>query len=180
MEKQQSIDEIVNESNQILRSALAVSYETEGIAADTLGELVDQGGRLKNLHGKLDNIEKNQYQAKRYLNVISSIGGYIKNSLSKPVTSPNMLKNTEQTIAILPNKTIDMQHTKQAKQTTKVQNETDELLDELALSLARLKEMGINMSTEIDEHNKVLDGLNERVDKTNYHMEKLNDKIVRI
>ncbi|XWV24959.1 synaptosomal-associated protein [Tupanvirus deep ocean] len=180
MEKQQLADETVNESNRILRNALSVSYETEGIAADTLGELADQGDRLKNLHGKLDNIDKNQYQANRYLNVISSIGGYIRNSFSKPAPSPTATKYVVQDTNTSSNKIQNIQFNKQIKQTTKIQNETDELLDELSLSLGRLKEMGNHMSTEINNHNKILEDLNERVDKTNHGMKKLNDKIVRI
>jgi hypothetical protein len=177
MQKQQLIDQIIQQNNQIIKNALSTSYQTEEIATDTFGELSNQGIQLKNLQDGLDNIGENQHNANNHLNIISSISGYIKNKFGKTSLVP--IKNKTRVDPIKNKITVDREISTNTINNKKTQSksETNKLLDELSVSLLRLKEMGNNVSIELQNQSKTLDDLNEHVDETNNNMKKLNDRI---
>ena len=179
MEKTISKQEQTKRSEELLKTALSVSEETNAVGAEILNNLAIQGEQLGKLHGKLDNIDNNQVQANKYLNVISSVGGYISNLFAKdnkPIRSLHAINlRLGDKVSDIPNKPMQNKTIQQTKS-----NENNELLDQLSNSIGRLKEMGTHINTELDSQNETIDQLDQHVDHTTNRMRKLNYKIIKL
>ena len=175
--------EITKDTNNSIRNAISVSYETEQIGATSLNELVKQKEQLNNLHNKLDNIERNQHKANKMVNVIFSIGEYFTNLFTK---EPTISKTNSTNTLHLPKTTKINPESKSSIQNTTLlmenipKSESDELLDQLAISVSKLKNTSYDMNNEIDEQKNTIDSLTIRTDNVNTNLKKINIKIAKI
>jgi len=173
--------------NKYLQSILAIAHESEQITGETLGDLENQGDKLRKLHQNLDNINQNQEKANQNLNVISGISGYVTNYF---FTKPKEISESFGSIfkPALPTPKNNNHITSMAKNFNQIEKETenetddeiDKLLDELANSVDRIKQSGLGINNELHLQQDTISQLSLHTDKTTTKMSKLNNRISRI
>ena len=95
MAQHKTTDEILQESNDSLKKASALTAASKELAADTLSERCAQGELMENVDTTLYNIDNAQCKANTQLNSMIGFWGYIANLIYKiPVIGPIIARNT--------------------------------------------------------------------------------------
>ncbi len=192
-----SLEDIQDESTHLVGLSLASTQRSvkmiedmTSIGTSTNSKLRDQGDKLITVDATVININTDFDTGKRDVRVISGLGGYIRNFLSKKksrqprhaivdveshVIPPSMPKSQSITRKmILAKEFSDLGFETEAQML-----ETEDNLDIIDDGVRVLKEISLEMGNEIDRHNKHLGSLNNDVHRTDVRTRVMSDKVRR-
>jgi len=187
-------EDINKQSKESAQRALQKIKETEELAIATTDKLKQQGEQLKRTADGNDMVEDNLNLAERELKTIGSLFGQIENAIFKHKHKPSNT-NAEVDAQLAKEAKEKEKHSKKEKgkkgtehphdhNTTTSSNtpkeiqilskeaqqdykETEDTLDEIGKAATNLKSIAQGMGSEIDEQNKRLDIINEKIEKNN-------------
>ncbi|KNC51527.1 uncharacterized protein AMSG_07424 [Thecamonas trahens ATCC 50062] len=142
--------------------------ESLDIGAETLAELHAQRAVLARAARNLDRIDEHTHESRRLLNTIGSWFGGIKNMFvrrRKPLARPDRppLATIDPIASPAGSTRAAAGSSHQAPLGTSAGTADDDL-DSLAASIAGMKAMALEMNTELDDQNKLLDDIAYGVD----------------
>ena len=193
MQEKRDLDEILEESNNMLKRAMTLTFQSEEMATQTLNDLTAQAEKLEMMNETLNLMDANQEKAKQY---ISSLSGFWRNLLyflrNFSMRNFRIIGRVRQLFAYqykpfliqdFPSEQVSVGISDDRKtvpilelseSSTKEQREqhhdNEELLEKLCGSLDRLSLMAKQMSNELDNQNKYLADINNHADVTNQNM----------
>ena len=200
--KKQEIEERTLASTN---NSLGLLYESEKVGVATGQELQRQKEQLLRTEGRLDEINSTLKTSERHLNGIKSVFGGIKNYLfaknsTNPSPSPSsgapIQTNEERkknhhfmnddgldTMREENHPALRSRGLVENQQSQSVDEVLDKNLDEMAMGLSRLKGLALDLNAELDEHDDILNRLDDKsaqagikVTKQNKDMSKLLKK----
>ena len=199
--KKQEIEERTLASTN---NSLGLLYESEKVGVATGQELQRQKEQLLRTEGRLDEINSTLKTSERHLNGIKSVFGGIKNYLfAKNSTNPSpssvsgapIQSNEERkknhhfmnddldTMREENHPALRSRGLVENQQSQSVDEVLDKNLDEMAMGLSRLKGLALDLNAELDEHDDILNRLDDKsaqagikVTKQNKDMSKLLKK----
>lgn len=169
------------------RRALTAIYESESSGFNTVEELSRQGEKLDNVEGKLDGMNSTLTQTQRNLNNIKSIFGGIKNwwgggkpaDPKKRPTSSQSAKGdikTEKEPEKVQKDTRNHPHAAANKAKERIaqrhyddpyERELNDNLGEMQTGVGRLRQLALDLGSEMDRQNKQIDRLQHKTDIVN-------------
>ena len=191
--------------------SLGLLYESEKVGVATGEELQRQKEQLLRTEGRLDEINSTLKTSEKHLNGIKSVFGGIKNYLfakssglpsgntaANPVEAKIPPSNSDVSIKRSSNFSTDDRLDQireenhpalrsrglvENQQTSSVDEVLDRNLDEMAMGLSRLKGLALDLNSELDDHDEILNRLDDKsahagikVTKQNKDMSKLLKK----
>merc|ERR1712071_737238 len=174
--------------------AMRVLAETEQIGADTAVELSRQGEVLTRAEVKVDNINENLNTAEHHIRTIKSWWGGFTNKYRKQPLTKTPVERVEGT----PENTSESAHAAVSQQINQVsssspkmssqpkpasgqmhqydlyENQIDTNLDQMSAGLGRLKNMGLNLNTELETQDKQIGRLNKKMAKVDKRTSNVN------
>lgn len=191
--------------------SLGLLYESEKVGVATGEELQRQKEQLLRTEGRLDEINNTLKTSERHLNGIKSVFGGIKNYLfakssglpnnsgsgggSKvPRSASDLSQNSNYSAAVREDRLDSLREENHPALRTRglvekqnaagsVNEVLDKNLDEMAMGLSRLKGLALDLNAELDEHDDILNRLDDKsahagikVTKQNKDMSKLLKK----
>ena len=190
MQKRREIEERTLDSSN---RSLGLLYESEKVGQATGEELTRQKEQLKATEQRLDDINSTLRNSERHLNGIKSIFGGIRNyfaggpttqaSTSAPRPPPSATASSldyplpQASVSSHPGMRIrglDVAHESSSSATSAVDAILDRNLDEMSMGLGRLKGLAENLNRELEEHNEIIDRLDDKTSSTNLRVERQN------
>lgn len=169
---QEKIGRIENDSLESTYRALRVLNETQEVGVATATELVRQGEKLRDIDGKLDDVNQTLTNTQKNINQIKSVFGGLRNKFFSSKSS----SDSKPISPITTSKSQSAMNTINQKQESKAEfqsitgsdreKELNRNLDEMSLGLNRLKALGLEMQNELDRQDPLIDRLNNKVDRT--------------
>lgn len=189
--------------------SLGLLYETEQVGMATAEELARQREQLDNTNKQLDDINQTLRFSQKHLNGLKSIFGGLKNyiagqkDMQPPLPSSAMPRQTLGEKLHSPTSSyqqMGQQSTNSSqyggsepqsdngglKQTaltasgSSFNKQLDKNLDEMAGSLSRLKGLAIDLHSEIDDQNDLIDDIHTKVENVDAKLGKQNKEIHRL
>jgi len=182
--------------------------ETENIGADTAVELKRQGEQLAGAENKLDRINTQLDTAEYHVKTINSWFGSFMNKFRKkpnsagpseePSTSNADSQGSSQTITDNSRHEASQSrnHTGQLNDSTRrmqqagpdgkvhqydlYEGQINDNLDLIGNGLSNLRQMGLNLQTELTDQDKVLNRLNGKMGRVENRTEKVNSELRRL
>lgn len=194
-------ESVAKDSKQTMARVLGKLDETEQIANDTNTMLVKQGEQIKGIQSKVDHMEDTMDAADENLKKIDSLGYSIFRHFV-----PKKKKDGRDTNAEL-DKKQEKEKEKEKKSergggevgggakgrynhpdelrvlsddARRDIEETDEMIDQASAGVGRLKNIALQMGTELDEQNKRLEVLDNGVQRTNDRVVKSTKEVNRL
>lgn len=192
MDQKRTNEQILEESNQMLKKALNLTCESEEIAEETLNELYHQREILHVVETNINEIDVIQDQSIEYINSMTGFWGYLMNLIMKiPIVKKMVNYNKvvynepEKSMVQEPIKSIEPLPILELSDSSspyqkEIYNKNEELLWQLCGSLDRLVPMATQMSCELDYHNHKLKTLDQHIDDTTNQMRNINHKCSKI
>ncbi len=190
MQKRREIEERTLDSSN---RSLGLLYESEKVGQATGEELARQKEQLKATEQRLDDINSTLRNSERHLNGIKSIFGGIRNyfaggstaqmSNSAPRPPPATTSASSLDYSLPPPQVSASSHpgmrirgldVAQESSSSAVDAVLDRNLDEMSMGLGRLKGLAENLNRELDEHNEIIDRLDDKTSTTNLRVERQN------
>lgn len=189
--------------------SLGLLYETEQVGVATAEELARQREKLENTNKQLEDINQTLRFSQKHLNGLKSVFGGLKNYLSgsrdtQPTPTPVIAKTTlgdklnspsssynqivqqrdsvtddQSSIPKSDNGSIRAQ-TSTTAGGSNFTSQLDRNLDEMAGSLSRLKGLAIDLHTEIDDQNDLIDDITTKVENVDAKVGKQNKDMNRL
>lgn len=189
--------------------SLGLLYETEQVGIATAEELARQRDQLENTNKQLDDINQTLRFSQKHLNGLKSIFGGLKNyiagqkdmqpppqtvpkttlgdKLNSPTSSYGRMAQQQQQQQQVPDiqfpssqSNDDIHSQTIAASGSSFNKQLDKNLDEMAGSLSRLKGLAIDLHTEIDDHNDLIDDITTKTENVDAKMGKQNKEISRL
>lgn len=188
--------------------SLGLLYETEQVGVATAEELARQREKLDNTNKQLEDINQTLRFSQKHLNGLKSVFGGLKNYLSgskdvqqvptqiipqttlgdklnSPTSSYSEIVQQRQKFPDNQNFAAKMDSNSHAQQTitasgSSFTRQLDQNLDEMAGSLSRLKGLAIDLHTEIDDQNDLIDDITTKVENVDAKLGKQNKEINRL
>lgn len=189
--------------------SLGLLYETEQVGVATAEELARQREKLENTNKQLDDINQTLRFSQKHLNGLKSVFGGLKNYLSgsrdtQPTPTPVNMKTTlgdklnsptssyNQIVQQRDNSVDDQSFTPKADngnfraQTSATAggstftSQLDKNLDDMVGSLSRLKGLAIDLHSEIDDQNDLIDDITTKVENVDAKVGKQNKDMNRL
>lgn len=188
--------------------SLGLLYETEQVGMATAEELARQREQLENTNKQLDDINQTLRFSQKHLNGLKSIFGGLKNYISgqkdmQPFPSStttsklnlgNKLQSPTSSYTQFPQKQSPTssqfdsamasnngnEPTSLTSNGSNFNKQLDKNLDEMAGSLSRLKGLAIDLHTELDDQNELIDDITTKVENVDDKMGKQNKEIYRL
>jgi len=202
MKKKEIEERTLDSSNR----SLGLLYESEKVGAATGEELQRQKEQLLRTEGRLDEINNTLKQSERHLNGIKSVFGGIKNyifakssGLPPPASTPKLQQsNSDLSIGSRSfsqppdNSRLDPLREENHpalrsrglvegnKGIPSVDDVLDRNLDEMAMGLSRLKGLALDLNTELEEHDDILNRLDDKASHTGMKVNKQNKDMSKI
>lgn len=194
---EQRKQEIEDRTMNSTQRSIGLLRETEQVGVATANELAKQREQLENTRGTLDTINTSLKFSQRHLNGIKSMFGGLKNYLAGKNDAEAKMSPSSSTseVASLPSPSIDERYNnhpttrlrgdplqqQQAFSTNKNFNQQlDQNLDEMCNSLSRLKGLAIDLNSEIETQNDLIDDIHNRVEDTDAKIHKQNHQMFKI
>jgi len=198
---EQKRNEIENRTLDSSQRSIGLLRETEQVGIATATELTKQREQLEKTRDQLDTINTSLKFSQRHLNGIKSMFGGLKNYLSgKSEFEPKMSPSSSNSSSIA-SPTADERYA--SHPTTRIRNEQsmkmqlqqqqmqqsgninfnkqlDRNLDEMCDSLSRLKGLAIDLNSEIESQNDLIDDINETVENVDIKIGKQNKEMFKI
>ena len=168
---------LVEETRQTLARAVRVSHETEEIGRSTLEELHRQGKAIDRMERNLDKVDADLHESKKLLNSIGSWFGWVKNAFVRKRTPLPRGESCAARSTTTPSLTASS--SSPPPPSSSVYADQDKALDELALSVGRLKEMALAVDREVDVHCDGLDRVGYGVDVVAPKVKKCTRRAIR-
>lgn len=202
-----SVQEIVEETNESLRTSIMIAHQTNQLAADTMLELHSQGDQISNMERDLEQIEENNKKADRHIRGIRSFFGSLVNRFSSPSLISPPLVETHQKPPQPPSVQPISQHSMpilhdasnnsfnnssnnsfnpfdsnyiDANSYEDTMRQQDKNLDELLNALVHMNNAAQSMNIEITDQNQRLDKVAEKTQKQNAEIQKHNFQINKL
>nr|SVE89681.1 EOG090X0MTI [Daphnia sinensis] len=188
--------------------AKGMLYETEQIGISTAEDLVRQREQLERTGSRLDEMNNSLRTSERHIQNIKSVFSSMKNYFSKPSepvknssegsllksgssSSSSLSKVLEQTSSQFdrdsPSQQLhpalrikgldnDFSH----KPLSNVDEQLEQDLGDMSLSLSRLKGLAQGLSTELDDQNALIDRLQTGADKADWRIQRQNKDMERL
>ena len=173
--------------------SLSLLYESEKVGQATAEELNRQKEQLKSTEHRLDDINSTLRQSERHLNGMKSIFGGIRNYFANKGNTAAAANAATAPVASSPYQQTNSQQQPQQPQpssqshpgmrvrgfdTMEAGGNADAVLDrnleEMSMGLGRLKGLAENLNKELDEHNDIIDRLDDKTSSTNIRVERQN------
>nr|SVE76809.1 EOG090X0MTI [Daphnia longispina] len=205
MEKQKIEERTLQASGR----AKGVLYETEQIGISTAEDLVRQREQLERTGNRLDEMNNSLRTSERHIQNIKSVFSSMKNYFSKPSeplknssegsllkpssssSSSNLSKVLEQTSSPIDRDSPSQQQHPALrikglendfshKPLSNVDEQLEQDLGDMSLSLSRLKGLAQGLSTELDDQNTLIDRLQTGADKADWRIQRQNKDMERL
>nr|SVE73984.1 EOG090X0MTI [Daphnia atkinsoni] len=188
--------------------AKGVLYETEQIGISTAEDLVRQREQLERTGSRLDEMNNSLRTSERHIQNIKSVFSSMKNYFSKPSEPPknssegsllksgcssssNLSKVLEQNPAQVDRDSPSQQQHPALrmkglesdfshKPLSNVDEQLEQDLGDMSLSLSRLKGLAQGLSTELDDQNVLIDRLQTSTDKADWRIQRQNKDMERL
>nr|SVE76186.1 EOG090X0MTI [Daphnia hispanica] len=190
--------------------AKGVLYETEQIGISTAEDLVRQREQLERTGSRLDEMNNSLRTSERHIQNIKSVFSSMKNYFSKPSeplknssegsllkssssssSSSNLSKVLEQSPSQFDRDSpLQQQHPAlrikglendfSHKPLSSVDDQLEQDLGDMSLSLSRLKGLAQGLSTELDDQNTLIDRLQTGADKADWRIQRQNKDMERL
>lgn len=188
---------------QSARNSLTLLSKTEDVGKATAEELLRQRRMLMANEERLDTISGFIRTNQKYLRTIGSAFGAMKNYLSRKCakeTSPNESLSNETSLSPIDRKKqlhellhedkhilkdeIPLGHSSSdaspANESTNVQDVVDKNLDKMLFSVNTLKALSVNMGSELDTHNTILDNVLYKTESVQFAIQQQDKEINKI
>jgi hypothetical protein len=190
----QRTEQLAAQSTQSLSNSERVLLETNKIATETLGELSQQGERLRSTKSTLQKVDEDMTTATWLLRGIESWSGMIWNAFSGPPTParPEVAQApkatpTSQAIPDLPPLIVNAPQEQRPRsfrqddgRLAEHMQAQDQQLDRLSQGVAALKVLSTAIGGELDSQNAQLDEMSTLTEKVQGKMNKNNATMKRI
>ena len=172
--------------------------ESQDIASDTAETLHKQREQLERTNRNLEKMQDDLKDSDRSITSLKSIWGTMSNWFKKPVTkSSTDVSNEKTSEAVCQLKKENEELKKEVVRVSKATNLAweggyqsqeqnsgndivDQNLDQMLSGLTILKQQGLSLGKEIDEHNALIIDIQGKVDKTDIVIEGQNKRIEKI
>nr|CAG4637551.1 EOG090X0MTI [Ceriodaphnia reticulata]SVE73354.1 EOG090X0MTI [Ceriodaphnia reticulata] len=203
MEKQ----EIEQRTLQASSRAKGVLYETEQIGISTAEDLVRQREQLERAGNRLDEMNNSLRTSERHIQNIKSVFSSVKNYFSKPAepakntsdsslpksssSSSNLSRVLEQNTSQMDREPLPQQphpalrikgleNDFSHKPLSNVDEQLEQDLGDMSLSLSRLKGLAQGLNSELDDQNALIDRLQTSADKADWRIQRQNKDMERL
>lgn len=195
LERQQKEERILEAS----RRTREILHETETIGISTAEDLVRQREQLERVNSRTEETNNTLKQSERHIQGIKSVFSSITNYLFKsktpekiPAKSPtplpkcnssnltNIVEKSTQLDKTQPHPALrlrGLEYDSNYKTSSNLDEKLKDDLDDISLSLTRLKGLAQGMGTELDDQNSLLDRLNVSVDKADWKIKHQNKEM---
>jgi len=204
IERRQEIEERTLASSE---RGLGLLYESEKVGVATADELSRQKEQLMRTEQRLDDINSTLRNSEKHIQGIRSVFGAVRNYFGGRSTAPPppaitgpMKPDLQQGSARVPvvssASTLQQQQQSQRYQEThpglrnkpgfvqappaSVDDALDRNLDDMAAGLSRLKGLAQGLNSELNEHNDLLDRVNDKSEGVGFKVEKQNKAMEKI
>lgn len=199
--------EIENRTLESSKRSLGLLIETEEVGKATAGELQKQREQLEKTSRQLDEIGATLRFSQKHLNGLKSVFGGLKNYLAgnremaprpPPSTSASgtqmgsPIPQDNGLGAAMPISVEDRYNSHpinrlRSDDVVKVQSpqkafdsQLEENLGEMCESLSRLKNLGLDLKSEIESQNDLLDNMNDKIEDVDIRMSKQNKEMNKL
>jgi synaptosomal-associated protein 29 len=193
-QRRREIEERTIDSSQ---RSIGLLRETEQVGIATATELSKQREQLEKTRNTLDTINTSLKFSQRHLNGIKSMFGGLKNYLGGKSDAEAKLSPSSSTseVASLPSPSIEdrynnhpttrlrgahMQQQQQMTQSGTFNHQLDRNLDDMCDSLSRLKGLAIDLNSEIETQNDLIDDIHNKVEDTDMKINRQNREMFKI
>jgi len=186
---------------------LGLLYESEKVGVATADELSRQKEQLMKTEQRLDDINSTLRNSEKHIQGIRSVFGAVRNyfggrSTAPPAITGPMKPDPQQGSARVPvvssasTASLQQQPQSQRYQEThpglrnkpgfvqappaSVDDALDRNLDDMAAGLSRLKGLAQGLNSELNEHNDLLDRVNDKSEGVGFKVEKQNKAMEKI
>lgn len=188
--------EIEDRTINSTQRSIGLLRETEQVGVATANELAKQREQLENTRSTLDTINTSLKFSQRHLNGIKSMFGGLKNYLGGKSDAEAKMSPSSSTseVASLPSPSIDDRYNNHP--TTRLRNDPmqkqalssninfnqqlDRNLDDMCDSLSRLKGLAIDLNSEIETQNDLIDDIHNNVEDTDMKIQRQNQQMFKI
>jgi len=179
--------------------SLRIINETQGIATETAEELHKQRQQLERTDKNLDKIHGDLKQTDRNITSLKSIWGTMSTWFKKPITNNTEEANgsvSQSVNAIKQDNQVLKDNVRNIDQATNLSWEgntdnirnppsaandiVDKNLDQMLSGLQMLKQQGLNLGNEIDDHNILIDKIQRKTENTDDKLEGQNKRMNQI
>jgi hypothetical protein len=192
--------EILEKDRQSTRSALKTAEETKAIGVASSAALSEQGEKLRKINGKMDEIELKMTESNYLIRGISSVWGFVANSITgknnmeeKTTTIPQTTK-TRTTLSkasdpMLSGHTRSMsdvvpQHSTApiglSEEEKKLWDESESDLEGLLSITKDLKNLAVEMDKELTQHQQLTETALLKANKLDSHIKNNTHKIKKL
>lgn len=202
VERRREIEERTLASSE---RGLGLLYESEKVGVATAEELARQKEQLMKTENRLDDINSTLRNSEKHIQGIRSVFSSVRNYFSgRPSAAPPLGGNT--TPASSPatgGNSLGNQHTTDlggqqgqryvdthpgmrnkpgvvSNPPASVDEALDRNLDDMANGLARLKGLAQGLNTELNDHNDIIDRVNDKTETVGFKVEKQNKAMEKI
>lgn len=193
---EQKRKEIENRTINSSQRSIGLLRETEQVGIATANELSKQREQLEKTRDQLDTINTSLKFSQRHLNGIKSMFGGLKNYLSgKSEFEPKVISPSSSNSSSIASPSADERYA--SHPTTRLRNDSslqaqqqqvsgnfnqqlDRNLEEMCDSLSRLKGLAIDLNTEIESQNDLIEDITEKVEDVDIKIGKQNKEMFKI
>lgn len=161
------LDALARGNYECAKKCLISIQESRDIGAQSAVTLNEQGEQINRIGGHADTVHETLDESEKKLNVISSIFGNIQTwfqSIGKRKTKETPVVHQ---IEMGNGQFITRRHREQQQQVIHhqdIEEETDELISQIASAVDDLKNLSVHMGKELDRQNEVLTKVGSEVD----------------
>lgn len=192
-QKRKEIEDRTLNSSQ---RSIGLLRETEQVGVATATELAKQREQLEKTRDTLDTINTSLKFSQRHLNGIKSMFGGLKNYLAGKTDYESKMSTSSSNseVSSIPSPTADERYS--SHPTTRLRNDPiqhqqkqvsggfnqqlDRNLDDMCDSLSRLKGLAIDLNSEIETQNDLIDDISNKVEDTDIKIGKQNREMFKI
>ena len=163
------------ETNKIVKKETQEIID-KGVAS--LTKLEEQGTKLKNVENKLDNINNNLNFSNNLVKTMESLCLNIKNNIFNLFSRDSKIGNKEKpenNVIDIDKDYLNYKSNEELKIKEKKVNNSD-----LEKQLSLIKQININIGSELDNQNQILGNLESTTDNSNIVIKDLNTRIKKL
>jgi len=206
IERRQEIEERTLASSE---RGLGLLYESEKVGAATADELSRQKEQLMRTEQRLDDINSTLRNSEKHIQGIRSVFGAVRNYFGGRSTAapppaitgpmkPDLQQGSARVPVVTSTGTASLQQQQQSQRyqethpglrnkpgfvqapPASVDDALDRNLDDMAAGLSRLKGLAQGLNSELNEHNDLLDRVNDKSEGVGFKVEKQNKAMEKI
>jgi len=188
------VNKFAKESISSASRALRLIELTREIGSGTMTKLKDQGRKITHMQGDMDTVHNNMKQSERKIRAIESIGGTVANSVTHSSNEPSKTR-AKQDVQLMKTRCKEDTKLKRSNEIPRGRNlmievdsskpfgtneedfyrtvdNTEHILDKIGAALDDLKNIAIDMGSELNEQNDRLTNLDKEVSSAQPRLDK--------